>query len=167
VTEQTGRSEAEILARSGLALVLGGEAFLVRPLAIRPEREWQKAVREGIAAKFGGIDALESAADLYDYLADVTEDLIGLILAYDETGSLPDREWIETHASSHEVLDAFLDLMEFTFPFVGMAKNLLPEETRQQVMIRILQMALSSGWGPSTSEPSGTGGSHRRSSRKS
>lgn len=160
------RTEEEILSRSGIPLTLGGSEIRIRPRTIRTERAWRDAVKAALGAKFAALDGLEDLDDFYAYLADSTDDLLALVLAYDETGTL-DRDWVETHASSHEVLGAFLVLLEQTFPFFEIGRTFLPAETRQPILTRLIGAAIASGLARSTSEPSPPGGSApRRSSRK-
>lgn len=152
---RNGRSEAEILSRSGLPVILGGREWPVRPRTIAANRLWQDQVREAVAEKFGALENVDDLDGLYAYLGGATDTLLDLVIAYDDAGVLPERPWILENATDHEVLEALLVLMEQSFPFFDVGRRFLPPEMRGLVMARVIAAVLVSQ--ASTSEPSPPG----------
>jgi hypothetical protein len=165
---RNGRGELEILARSGIPLVLGGQTYAVRPRSIKSNRQWKERVQKALEDKFGGLDAVADVSGLYGFLAQSGDILLDLVIAYDETDALPSREWIEDNASDHEVLEAFTVLLEQAFPFFEIGRRTLPGEMRTLILGRVIAAALASLSVRSTSAPSSPGASATpRRSRKS
>lgn len=164
---RNGRSELDILARSGIPLVLGSQEWKVRPRSIKSNRQWQSAVKEKLGAKFASLEGLDGLDEFYAYLSGSGEVLLDLVLAYDETSQLPERDWIEDNASEHEVLEAFMVLLEQAFPFFAVGRRFLPPEMGSIIMGRLIAAVLTSASPPSMNGPSQAGVSApRRRSRK-
>lgn len=49
MTEKPKRTEEEILFHDGVKVILGGKEYVVKPLAIRPDREWRQKLAKLVA----------------------------------------------------------------------------------------------------------------------
>jgi hypothetical protein len=159
VSERIGRSELEVLTRSGIPLILGGQTFMVRPRSIKSNRMWKVRVQGALSEKFTSLDGISDVDGFYGFLAESGDVLIDLVIAYDETNALPDRAWIEDNASDHEILEALMVLLEQAFPFFEIGRRVLPGEIRTIILGRLIGAALTSLSLRSTNAPSPIGGS--------
>lgn len=155
----TGRSESDILGRAGIPIVLGGKTHYPIPRTIARNRAWKDHVQRSLASRFAALDGLDGIDEFYAYLSDSVEVLVDLVVGYDESGTVPGRDWVEENASDHEVLEAFMVLLEHAFPFFEMGRRFLPSEVRGIVLTRLIAAVLTSGSRPSTSTPSQPGAS--------
>ena len=149
----------EVLSRAGISLTLAGTEFKVRPRSIKANRDWQGKVRTALGSKFDALDDANGIDELYAYVAGSGDLLTDLVIEYDETNALPDRAWIEDNASAHEVLEAFMVLLEQSFPFFEIGRRFLPAEMRSVIIGRLIAAVISSASRPSTSAPSPRGAS--------
>jgi len=91
-----------------LRVTLGGEVYDLPVRSIASNRRWV----ESLDAELGGLlVAVSAAGNDYQAIASAmmgigAEELLGLVIAYDETGVLPPREHLEEIARPHEVLRA-------------------------------------------------------------
>lgn len=158
VPARNGRSETEILARSGLPIVLGEEVWRVRPRTINANRAWQEQVKNAIGGALENLDETQGVAEVMAMIGASTDTLLDLVIAYDDAGVLPEREWINGHATDHEVLDALVLLLEQSFPFFDVGRKMLPPEMRGLVISRVIAAFLYDS-ARSTSAPSQPGAS--------
>jgi hypothetical protein len=177
-----GRSEHQVVTRAGIPIVLGGETFELRPRVIEKDEEWMDLVREKLLGAIGGTDL-----DLGSVLVlarSSTFALAELIVAYDEMHTVPTWEWIRGHATSQEVQDGFVTLLEHAFPPFGMSRRLIPADQRAEIVGLLINLAkdylpamaqlgramreagedVPSPPEPSTSSPSPSGAATRRRS---
>lgn len=154
----TQRTEAEIVTRAGLPVVLGGVAKRVPPLTIGANRRWKElvvaTVREQTGASLASLNDWNTVAAL---LVGATDMLLDLLLAYDETSALGGREWIEAHATDEEVYAAFKVVATAAFPFARDAGRF------PSLIAEVLKAVPAS----STSSPSPSGGTPREPSTRS
>ena len=171
---RNGQTEYEILTRAGIPLVLGEKEWRVRPRVMQGDREWLADVQVRLMRRFGTLDSADSIPGIIAALGDATEDMVDLILAYDETSGLPPREWIEGNAHTREVTMAFTVLLEEAYPPFGIGRKLIPGDRATGIIGRLIGWALeralegSPSPGPSKS-PSTSGDSEtpKRSRRPS
>ena len=154
---RNGRSEVDILSRSGIPLILGGRAYAVRPRSIKSNRQWKERVQRALEEKFGSLDNVGGMDSLYAFASESGDVLLDLVIAYDETNVLPDRETIEDTATDHEITEAFMVLLEQAFPFFEIGRRTLPAEMRGIIIGRLVGTVLLSLSERSTSEPSTPG----------
>lgn len=131
--------------RGVIPVVWGGQRKELPTLKRAAAREWREklaaALREVGAISLTDIDAVAVAGSL------VSDRLLDLVMAYDATGVLGTREWIDENVEDGEVYAAFRAILDVVFPFVADARSALAELRR-----------LLSGPPTSTSGASGTGG---------
>jgi hypothetical protein len=153
------RSEEEVA--SGLLQVpIGGVVKTMPTLSIKYIPEWAKLLD---AVTPSGI-VTPDPAEGFSLIAAVTlTALLDLVVAYDRTGALGGREWIEEHADPAEIKAAALQMADNAFPF-GEAAAVIDT----MVTTRIGQAAAPSEPPNSTNGHSSTGASRpNRSARRS
>ena len=155
----TERSEGDVATRV-LRITVGGVVKAMPTLPIRHIPEWAQM-----------LDALTPSTALagdpengFTLISRVTlGSLLDLILAYDRTGALGGREWLEEHADPAELKAAAEAMAGNAFPF-GQAAAVIG----LMVSTRIGQSVAASAPPSSTNGSSPTGGSTRtRSARVS
>jgi hypothetical protein len=109
-------TEEEVLAGL-LTVTVGGIEKSMPTLPIRDAREWRKR----LAAEVGPIAGLKIDANDWAGMPgklDLAEDtMLDLIVAYDRTGALGGREWLEEHAWPRDLGPIFTLCVEAVFPF--------------------------------------------------
>ena len=106
-----GRTEAQILAREPIAIVLGAKTYQIRPATIRVSREWAKAYSAMLAEalSLGKIDTDDPerfTAGFERLLGASPEAQLNLICLY-SGGTIRDRNEIEETATPEQVALAF------------------------------------------------------------
>jgi hypothetical protein len=151
------RSEEEVA--SGLLLVsVGGVVKSMPTLPIKHIPEWAKLLD---AVTPSGI-AASNPDDGFGLIARVTNTaLLDLVVAYDRTGALGGREWLEENADPAELKAAAVQMADNAFPF-GEAAAVIGTA----VMTRVGQAAAASDPPSSTNGPSPTGASARKRSAR-
>jgi hypothetical protein len=109
------RSEEDVLA-AVLNVTVGGRE---RELPVRPivtARKWKASLVKALAGKIGEMrfDSIEDTGAIASALGD---QMLDLVIEYDEGSALGGREWIEKHATDAEVYAAFRQILEETYPF--------------------------------------------------
>jgi hypothetical protein len=179
IETRNGRSETEILSRSGIPVAMGDATYWMRPLTMDGADEWEGKIRDvltgmfaGLANATGGIDGI---LGLYRQSVDASLDAL---YAYDEIGqpdlakrALPARSILRGTASRDDVDEAVRKLVKHEFPllkgmdFIG---TWVPSEVREIITRQLIRLL------PSPSEPSTNGSSmntpptrtQRRSARR-
>ncbi len=160
-----------------IPVVLGGQGWSLSVLPIRANREWTRAFSNAISAKMAEIGPVESTDQLADALAASSEVMMDLLIAYDAIGAtaleqstaLPEREWIDTHATDRECYEAMKKVTAAAYPTAPDLLRIAP-----QVMPAILE-SLSRGVGIgiaalsrlTNGQPRSTAGRRTRSSATS
>jgi len=153
------RGEEEILANSGLAVVVGGVPKSIRALPIRANRDFKELLAERLSSFMGPLTGMQDSDDwglVIRVVAGSTDLLLDLVLAYDQEAALGGREWLEEHATEGEIYATFKVVMVAAFPFLRDA-GLYP-----QLMSELLGRRSVS----STSSPSANGDTGTRESSK-
>ena len=109
-------SEEEVLAGL-LTVTVGGIERSMPTLPIRDARDWRKRLAAEVAPIAGlAIDANDWAG-MPAKLQLAEDTMLDLIVAYDRTGALGGREWLEEHAWPRELGPIFTACVEAVFPF--------------------------------------------------
>ena len=109
-------SEEEVLAGL-LTVTVGGIERSMPTLPIRDARDWRKRLAAEVAPIAGlQIDANDWAG-MPEKLTLAEDTMLDLIVAYDRTGALGGREWLEEHAWPRELGPIFTACVEAVFPF--------------------------------------------------
>jgi hypothetical protein len=162
-----GRTEQDGIFRSGLPVVFGGETYRLRPMTWERSDIWFEKVKSGLGTQTAALFASGDLAGFEKVLSAATGALLDLIVEYDETGTLPTREWFRGHATRREIYDAFVAILEYEQPPLDLARRLLPEEVRGPILGRLIAAMLAASAG-SSSSPSANGDTARptRSKRR-
>lgn len=114
-------------------LKLGHKSYLVRELAIRPNRAWREKAQPIMDFVNQAVSTLrEDATDgeivktltskLINLLVDRIDEIIDLVFAYSEQLEA-ERETIETTATETQMLEAFIQIMGVAYPIGFLAKK--------------------------------------------
>lgn len=109
-------TQEEVLAGL-LTVTVGGIEKSIPTLSIRDAREWRKRLAAEVAPIAGlQIDANDWAG-MPAKLQLAEDTMLELIVAYDRSGALGGREWLEEHAMPRELGPVFTACVEAVFPF--------------------------------------------------
>lgn len=115
----------EDIASGTIRVSVGGVERIVPTLPIGPTRDWQTLVADRLGA-FGVILAAEQSPSTLAELSHQSLDtVLDLAVAYDRTGSLGGRAWLEEHADPEQVYAAVRLMLEVAFPFAPDLRTLL------------------------------------------
>lgn len=150
MTESVSRhTEAEIIARRGAPVILGGVRKDLPALVIDANERWQELAGRRVAETFGELALGDSWVDALGVVRESVPLMVELLVAYDVEGRLGGTDWIRSHATPAEVWSAFQEVVYASFPFV-----------RDLVKARgSLAPALTALLASSTSSPSPSGAS--------
>lgn len=149
------RSDEEVVERV-IPLTLGGQAKRLPELPIVRNREWKRKY-DALVAELGSGAESDDFEEVVRILSDGIEKFLDLLIAYDETGALGGREWLENNASDREVYEAFKKVKDAAYPFgVDLMARVLGE-------VRLNLARLAAGSKFTSSSPPSTGGRPRRS----
>jgi hypothetical protein len=140
-----GQTKVDILTRRGVPLELGDRQFRVRPRTMKRDREWLADVTRRITGRvmpFMAKDAEWDVPTIIGALGNSSDDMLDLIIAYDETDQLPPREWIEEHAETAQITAAFTTLLEVAYAPFAVSRRMLPADRAAAIIGSLLSFAL-------------------------
>lgn len=116
-------------------ITLAGKEYRLAELPRRANREWQSLLTSEVRKSLEVIGPLDTADEVIDAIADSAELMMDLLLAYDFAGAkaydrvqvLPDRDFIDTHATDRECYEAIKAVTGASFPFGADLLKLIPE----------------------------------------
>lgn len=149
------RTEAEIVSRAGIPVMVGGIEKRVPILPIKPTREWRTKMATTAAGRFGELRSLTDLNSAAGAAGEMTEIALELVLDYDREAALGGREWLEEHATDAEIYEAFKAIAGYAYPFTR-------DLPRAAAWLEVLQDALRTAQGASaasTNSPSPSGAS--------
>lgn len=117
----------EQVAGGFLYVTLGGEQRELRVLPMAASRKWKQTLADAVRTVIGQVGVSEHAGDVADLLASQSEVMMDLIIAYDADGTLPDREWIDAHATDTECYLALKRVTAATYPFGPEVLRIVPD----------------------------------------
>lgn len=131
----------EQVAGGFLAVRLGGQEFALKVLPVSANRTWTTHLAAEIRSKLQTLEPIDSADQVAQLLADQAETMMDLLIAYDAAGAsaLPEREWIDTHATDGEVYDAMKRVTAAAYPFGPDLLRIVPE------LVPMLMQSLANG----------------------
>lgn len=160
-------------------ITLGGKRFEVAELPRRANRRWQSLLTEGIRDRLKALGPLDTADAVIDAIADAADLQMDLLIAYDQFGAaawsevrtspldavLPDRDWLDTHATDRECYEAIKLVTVASFPSMPDLVRIVPEfvpmlmrSVQQGVAVAAVALSRST-----SSAPPNTGGSRTKS----
>lgn len=160
---RNGRTESEILARSGIPVAMGDTTFWMRPLSMDAADEWEVRIKDLIAAMFGKLamagNGIDGVLGLYRQSIDAQLDAL---YAYDELGTeeakdrvLPERSLLRKFGSRDDVDEAIRKLVKHEFPLLkGMdvVAKWVPAEVREIVTRELIRLLPETGPRPETGQ---------------
>jgi len=107
---------------------LGGKSFELKELPRRANRQWLAGLQEAVG-NLRTAEALETFDQMVGFLASQSEVMMDLLIAYDQLGNkvLPDREWIDTHATDGECYAAWKKVTAAASPLASELLQLVPQ----------------------------------------
>ena len=153
----TTRSPEDVLA-GVLRIAVGGVEKIVPTLPLRATREWQTL----LASRPSGFsvpvtDDDWTPANVSEFTGLTLEATIELVVAYDRSGALGGREWLEEHADPAQLYAAAEQMAEVAFPFA--------ENIRMLLAALVVRSVVGSSSTSSTNGHSPTGASTRAHSK--
>lgn len=143
-------------------ITLGGEAFTIAELPVRPNAEWRKRLQPTFAAL---IDLIQRSPGIElsnpQHVADLLRSASGLFLGSLDTMTAltisyspaltAKSEWVQEHACESEIMDAFVSVLSLAFPFGNW------ENSRMMTLIQQMQKLSSPSKPTETSWPAASG----------
>jgi len=122
----TERSPEDVLAGI-LRIAVGGLEKIVPTLSIKANREWQQQFAAVGSSGFSAParDADWSATTVSEFSGMTLDATLDMVVAYDLTGALGGREWLEENADPAQLYAAMTQMAEVAFPFADDIKVLL------------------------------------------
>jgi hypothetical protein len=151
------RSAEDVLA-GVLRIAVGGVEKLVPTLPLRATREWQAQLATGPTSFSVSVTEDDwTAANVSEFAGLTLETVLDMVVAYDRTGALGGREWLEEHADPAQLYAAASQMAEVAFPFA--------DNTRLLLAALVVRSVVGSGSPNSTSGLSPIGASTRARSK--
>lgn len=132
----------EQVAGGFLYVTLGGQEYELRVLSMAQNRKWIAELRTTVARILGETPSLDGIEDFIDLLATNSEAEMDLLIAYDNLGAepvLPEREWIDSHATDREVYEGVKRAAAAAFPKGPDLLRIVPD------LLPMLMQAVSKG----------------------
>lgn len=150
----------EDVVRGALRIWVGGGEKKVPTLKIRASEAWVLVAAEKIGPLTLSLAAEESPEVLGSFAVLTQNAILDLVVAYDTTGALGGRQWLEDNADPLEVFTALRQMARVALPFVDGVGIVM------EVLARMERLVLSLKSLTSTSGPSPTGASAAKRSKR-
>ncbi len=127
--EPTPLRPAEQVVGGFLHVTLGGQSYELTVLSMKANRGWTAQLAEQVRTVLGRVEPLETADQVADLIATQAEVMMDLLIAYDAAGAkvLPEREWIDTHATDRECYEALKRVTAAAYPFGPDLLHIVPQ----------------------------------------
>ena len=125
--EPTPLRPDEQVAGGFLYVTLGGEQRELRVLPMAQSRQWKQQLADAVRKVVTEIGVTEHAGDVADLIADQADAMLDLLIAYDVDSKLPDREWLDSHATDTECYVALKRVTAATYPFAPAVLRIVPD----------------------------------------
>jgi hypothetical protein len=153
----TTRSAEDVLA-GVLRIAVGGVEKIVPTLPLRATREWQARISTGPTGFTVPVSEADwSATTVAEFSGMTLDTILDLVVAYDRTGALGGREWLEENADPAQLYAAAEQMAEVAYPFADNIRVLLAA--------LVVRAVVGSASPKSTNGRSPTGGSTRSRSK--
>ena len=153
------RSNEDVLAGI-LRIPVGGVEKQIPTLPIKASREWQSLLADKLGGFGMALASDQSLASISAFASLSLDTILDLVVAYDRTGALGGREWLEENADAAQLYAALRSMGEVAFPFVNDVRSLLA-----MLPGLLAQAAVGSNSPSSTNGRSPTGASTRKPSK--
>ena len=154
---RAGRTPEDILA-GVLRIAVGGVEKIVPTLPLRATREWQARIGTGPSGFSVPVTVDDwTAANVSEFAGLTVDTILDLVVAYDRTGALGGRDWLEENADPAQLYAAAEQMAEVAYPFADNVRLLLAA--------LVVRTVVGSPSPKSTNGRSPTGASTRRRSK--
>lgn len=158
------RSAEDIAAgRIGVTFGVRDEArpISLYVLPISTNRVWVARMTASLGGVWDSLDGVTKPAALLSWLAGQVEPMLDLLAAYDAHSVMPEREWLEDHATDQQVLTAFLGVCAAAHPLaVGLIEALSSDSQLLRAAVLSMAQAFSA---PTSTAPANTVGRRGKS----
>lgn len=128
------RTDEDIIG-ARVSVTLGGQAYDLPVLSMAANREWTHEFARQIRKKLSEVGPLTTADEVATEVARSSETMMDLLISYDQAGAafkgtqpvLPDRDWIDTHATDTECYVAMKLVTVAAFPPAPDLMQIVPE----------------------------------------
>lgn len=141
MTAPTPLRPAEDVVGAVVPITLGGKSYRLAELPRRANRDWQALMSSEVKATIADAGPLDTIEQVMDAIVDSAELMMDLLIAYDVAGAkawsevhgierkpvLPERDWIDTHATDRECYEGMKAVMQVAFPSGADLLRLIPE----------------------------------------
>ncbi len=149
----------EEVAGGYISATLGGQVKRLPVLPRARNREFQKVYADKVRTTIASAGKLDDLEDVIEMMSSSIDEMLDIVLFYDETASLGGREWIDQHATDREIYDLFKQVTHAAHPFGKDLLGLIPD-LRSMLLRATIRMA---GSASTSSSPRSTAGSRKRS----
>jgi hypothetical protein len=152
------RSDEEV-AGMFISVTLGGQVKSLPVLPRARNREFQKFYAEKVRTTLKATEELVELDDVINLMANSIDEMMEVLLTYDESAALGGKEWVDRNATDREIYEAFKKVTDAAHPF---GKDLLAQVPNlAQILMRA---AMAAGGSRSTSSsPPSTAGRRKKS----
>lgn len=158
MTAPTPLRPDEEVAGMFVSVTLGGQAKSLPVLPRARNREFQKFYAEKVRSTLKATEELVELDDVINLMANSIDEMMEVVLTYDETESLGSREWVDRHATDREIYEAFKKVTDVAHPF---GKDLLAQVPNLSTIL--MRAAMAAGSRSTSSSPRSTGGRRKKS----
>ena len=146
-TSPNGRTESEIIARTGIPVAMGSATYWLRPLTMDATDEWEVQIRDVLGAMFGKLGKAGGGIDgILGLYRQSVDSQLDALYAYDALGgapTLPERADLRKTASRDDVDVAIRKLVKHEFPLLkGMdfLSTWVPAEVREIITRQLIRL---------------------------
>ena len=119
------RSPEDVLA-GVLRIAVGGVEKIVPTLPLRATREWQAKLAAGPSGFSVPVTEDDwTAANVSEFAGLTLDTVLDMVVAYDRTGALGGREWLDENADPAQLYAAAEQMAEVAYPFADNVRLLL------------------------------------------
>jgi hypothetical protein len=119
------RSAEDVLAGI-LRIAVGGVEKIIPTLPLRATREWQAKLAAGPSGFSVPVtDDDWTAANVSEFAGLTLDTVLDMVVAYDRSGALGGREWLDENADPAQLYAAVSQMAEVAFPFAENVRLLL------------------------------------------
>ena len=117
-------------------ITLGGREYRLAELPRRANRAWQALLTDEVRSTLTAVGPLDTVDEVIQAIADSADLMMDLLIAYDTAGveawpthtvQLPERDWIDTHATDRECYESIKAVLQVAFPPGADLLQLVPE----------------------------------------
>lgn len=141
-------------------MTVGGQARSLPELTRVRNREFQKFYAEKVRSTLKATEELTELDDVINLMSSSIDEMMEIVLVYDETNALGGRDYLDSHATDREIYEAFKKVTDAAHPF---GKDLLARVPNLSSILLRAAMAMTAGSRSTSSSRRSTAGRRKRS----